>query len=1103
MDPHLIEHPCISYYLFTELENISSVADVTTHQTFGFDDSEQQFVASVKGQNDRTYDFGSTSDVDLQNWLERPILAMTRLWQVGTPFPIINFNPWEVFLESPTVAQKIQNFYLIRCDMNLKIIVNGSQFHYGRGMVSYRPLLTNPGPNFQLPVNSIPGNGPASFPIIGSNDSSRIIQSQWPHIFIDPGQSMGGEMTFPFFFGGNWLSIPDSGWKMRPTSLLDDGLDFIGRQTNGPFGANFVDLGRIHSADFGNLKHANGADDPVTVQVFLWATNVKLRVPTSMDNGTAILTNRFTRKGNKPKPATAVATMDEYSGAKTKTISETSARVGNAMGALSSLPVIGPYAMATSTMAKAISAAASAMGWSRPGVLEVATNYKPIYLGNLANVDQAENINRLTVDSKQEITVDPRTVGLDGRDEMSMHEFLKRECFFRSFLWRVNEPAETLLFQIKVTPRIAVHFRQPGADNVVGTIPTPLHYVSLPFSYWRGTLRYRMQIVASNLHRGRLRVVYDPLQDGLANANVNLYPEDRINTQYSRTVDIVGDEGRDFTWEVGMCQDVPYLRLPPDSGQGSINRTNFGVPPNGTGGGFAFDADSSCNGVISIYVLNRLAVPNNDLGVNNDVQVNLFVSGNDDFDFQQPTDAELQRMCFQDPFGVPFGFEPFDDDAGQRGPPRSGTAVATMDGGASASMGATEGENVPTDPPEKITIAEVSKPEPQLNQVFFGEKFVSFRSLMKRYMLANNYAPALGNRDKSGDPINESGDFHKLSFIIPNFPPFPGPQPSEAQWMNMTGNFNFLPPAQYVTNFDTEVPSPINSNTRVRWNTGTLTYFHYVTAMFVGWRGSIRNKYVLNGPNRESGHGGTSTFGARRLSASARAFGKDVAIGTLNENIYPTGGDRWNQGQSYTIMSHTNEGVTNPGVTVADFAMNINGGQLSGNLYAPNWTNNESQNFQSSQVTSNAIFGGSHVTTNRQQPAIEIELPFYEPTRFEFVDNYFTNNGAKAAHEVVTTTHRSPLDGDSFPVSTAFERRYLSRWVCPGEDFQCFYLLNAPIYFNNSQMIFDNGEGDSIRFDSVALARINDTQVSDLFNGASPYSVVLDIPDVFPPTENV
>jgi hypothetical protein len=558
-----------------------------------------------------------------------------------------------------------------------------------------------------------------------------------------------------------------------------------------------------------------------------------------------------------------------------------------------------------------------------------------------------------------------------------------------------------------------------------------------------------------------------------------------------------------------MCQDVPYLRLPPREVDSTIGLPaqgeNFGIPPLGTGvppDNFTFDFDPSCNGQISIYVLNRLAVPNNEPGVNNDVQINLFVSGCDDFDFQQPTDAFLQHMSFTNPFGGPFAFS---EDAEEHGtlPPRNARVAATME---SASMGATESENIPTDPPEKTTIAEVNKPEPNLNSIFFGEKFVSFRSLMKRYMLTNNYVRPQAN-GLDGELINVGGDLHKCNFILPNFPPFPGFRPTIQNWQFYTANQNFLPPAQYITDFDSvqEGVGGLDSATRLRFNTGTLTYFHYVTKMFIGFRGSIRNKYVMNGPNRQSNFGGTDVLRVRRLSASGKTFGMDPPIGTADGAIYPASGDRWNQGLSYVVMSSGDDGPGSPNVTSGTFAMSINGGQLMGGQYAPNWRNNESIPSQSSQVASNAVFGGAHVTTARQMPAIEVELPFYEPTRFQFVDDYFTNEAAQGAHEVTSIMHKSPTDSEGAPVSNHFARQYLSRWVCPGEDFQCFYLVNAPIYFFNDQMIFTNGDGDEVNMASVRLRGFNNFNASTILNGAYPYTRVITTaaqfptPGVFPP----
>jgi hypothetical protein len=518
---------------------------------------------------------------------------------------------------------------------------------------------------------------------------------------------------------------------------------------------------------------------------------------------------------------------------------------------------------------------------------------------------------------------------------------------------------------------------------------------------------------------------------------------------------------------------------PTDLRQGLFeNPENFGIPPI-TPTNFTFPYDPTANGVISIYVLNRLAVPNSDLGVNNDVQINFFVSGCDDFDFNQPTDSELQRMSFQNPFGAPAGLTVHSESAGTLGSaarPRPDTvvpsttvrAVATMDsaGQASAAMGQTEGENTPVDPPVKTDIAETNKPEPTLNDIFFGEKFVSFRSLMKRYMFANNFVPF----DIAPGGIGVEGFLYEMVLTVPNFPPFPGPSPTTENWDEFTGGINFCPPAMFLTDFRGG-GSIFPNGARMKFNSGSLTYFHYVTKMFVGWRGSIRSKYIMNGPSRQSHASGADTLRVRRLSASNRAFGMDPPIGGAPEAIYPASGGRWNQGMAINRVS---VGLPGTGTSPAAFTEAVTGGQIAGNQYAPNWTNSTATQSQSAQLLGNSLFAGSHVTPRNVQPAVEVELPFYEPTRFEFVDNYLINTQAKAAHEVRALLTRGP-DQDSGAGTHAPRnaRSFVSRWIAPGEDFQCFYLLNAPIYFNNSQFQLPNQDGDLIRYDSVKLEEYN------------------------------
>jgi hypothetical protein len=91
----------------------------------------------------------------------------------------------------------------------MKVIVNGSQMHYGRGFLSYRPLITEPGEKFQFnemilePFSTMDKDPNVAFNMSNGEEVCIMTQSQWPKIFIDPGQSMGGEMEFPFFYGAN------------------------------------------------------------------------------------------------------------------------------------------------------------------------------------------------------------------------------------------------------------------------------------------------------------------------------------------------------------------------------------------------------------------------------------------------------------------------------------------------------------------------------------------------------------------------------------------------------------------------------------------------------------------------------------------------------------------------------------------------------------------------------------------------------------------------------------------------------------------------------------------------------------------------------------
>ena len=71
----------------------------------------------------------STSDASLGSFLGRPTRIKEYQWAVGQPF-FERFNPWELFLNDPRVAEKIANFELYRSQLHVKIIISGTGFHY-------------------------------------------------------------------------------------------------------------------------------------------------------------------------------------------------------------------------------------------------------------------------------------------------------------------------------------------------------------------------------------------------------------------------------------------------------------------------------------------------------------------------------------------------------------------------------------------------------------------------------------------------------------------------------------------------------------------------------------------------------------------------------------------------------------------------------------------------------------------------------------------------------------------------------------------------------------------------------------------------------------
>lgn len=235
-----------------------------TMQTATFLDSGVGDTLTFAEPKPSSFVYDKQWNAELGDFLSRPRLINTVTW---TPGVLSNsqFDPWSLYLSTPEIAYKLNNYAYFRGQLKVKVVVNAAPFYYGALMMYYTPL---PGSTF--PLSSVSG--------------SSIQRSQRPHIWILPQNNEGGEMSLPFFYTKNFVNITSA--------------------------SEVATLGNLTLWPFTQLASANGAtSNGVQMQFYAWIEHAELFGPTvslSMQSGDEY--------GNGPvsAPAAAVAHWATY-----------------------------------------------------------------------------------------------------------------------------------------------------------------------------------------------------------------------------------------------------------------------------------------------------------------------------------------------------------------------------------------------------------------------------------------------------------------------------------------------------------------------------------------------------------------------------------------------------------------------------------------------------------------------------------------------------------------------------------------------------------------------------------------------------------------------
>jgi len=406
-----------------------------------------------------------------------------------------------------------------------------------------------------------------------TNVTALIPQSQKPHIWIDLRNTTAGEMVVPLIWFRNYV---------RATVAAEVAL-----------------LGRLRNITYVGLSSANGATvTGVTVQVYAWMEDVVLTGNTSILALQA--KDEYVTNGIISKPATAAAHWASY---------------------LVNVPVIGPYAKATQIGASAISHIAGLFGWTNVPVIEDVKPVKPVFYHDLASADISEPTNKVTLDPKAELSVDPRIVcSCNGEDEMSISNIVQKESFLTSVIWATNDAPDTLLFFTHVSPMM--HDMGAATSTVYQVGFTPMAYLAEMFNSWRGDIIFTFRVISSKYHRGRLRVHWDPSANGSTTTDLSTV-----------TMTKILDVGESSEMEIR----IPYIQYCMWLYNRKALDGNNWSTSTATGYDKSYD-----NGGLTVRVINNLSAPIDTASVT----ILVFVRGAENLEFANPRDVSTLYSPF-------------------------------------------------------------------------------------------------------------------------------------------------------------------------------------------------------------------------------------------------------------------------------------------------------------------------------------------------------------------------------------------------------------------------------------------------------------------------
>lgn len=504
---HTTNSPLENLFSNTRIESSGNQDDATSKNTTGFNAEAAQVATQIANRLTIDDSYTSTPDAgedsSIITFLEKPRILHSSSFTINDT--VSTFPEWVVprdLLDNDLCKRKLANIYSFKADIKLRITVNATPFQQGRYMLVW------------IPTGGSSNQGNVSSAWKTQHAYSLVQRSQLPRVEID--LACDTEAT---------LIIP------HVSCMSHTLVSTIGTTRT------ISNLGYVQIYPYSALTVPEGSS---TAGYTVWSSlqNITLSgIVISQSGIESQMTpiDREQRAGNIGP------------------ISKKLTQISSTANILSGVPLLSSFSSPVAWAANLASKVANVYGWSRPTVISPIQRMKQEPFGYLKNADQPDLSAPISMKADNQVELLPGFSGTDV-DEMSIDFIKKIPSWYDTVTWTTAQTAGAYLFTCPMRPGFFYRDSVSGFSKLESH--TPLSMLSRYFTFWRGSITFKIKLVKTGFHSGRIAFVFDP-NEAIVNTPNVLPTLSNSQGTYREVLDI--RESSEITLTIPYLQAAPWL----------------------------------------------------------------------------------------------------------------------------------------------------------------------------------------------------------------------------------------------------------------------------------------------------------------------------------------------------------------------------------------------------------------------------------------------------------------------------------------------------------------------------------------------------------------